>query len=266
MPDQKVYAYMDAVIDIFHPGKFHARDALACIDKHMPVGTDGQLYKLLALRRYLRVGGGVLVANWPWTTDEQNTTFRGVIADLRKAAKQVKATFEKANPGLTLRYTEARDLDRQCQLWVENLSVKEAGGRLLEETSRELTGSTYIPNPGPEAAERFRRWLKTRLVNPEPTNAAPGLSDHGKMQAVDFYVMEGKKKLASIRSATIEREWHATGFATKLKAATAGTCLDGPLMTPYEPWHYSVLAGGPRPNPPPVPIDDGQSHGHSHSH
>jgi hypothetical protein len=255
MPDQKVTAYMDAVVDIFQPGKFHARDALNCIEKHLPAGIDGQPYTLLALRRYLRKGGALLIANWPWTTAEQSTTYRGVIKELREAAKRVKENFEKANPGLTLRYTEARDLDRQAQLWVDNLSVKAAGERLLEQVRRELAGSNYIPNPGPEAAERFRRYLKTKEVNPEPTNAAPGLSDHGKMQAIDFYVNQGKKTIAGIRSKTIDAEWHHTGLAKKLKAATAGTRLDGPLMTPYEPWHYSVLAGGPRPNPPPVPIE-----------
>ncbi|HKP63375.1 MAG TPA: hypothetical protein VJV78_41855 [Polyangiales bacterium] len=257
MPDEKVDAYMDAVIEVFHPGKFHVRDALAAIDKKLPAGIDGQLYRLLALRRYLQKGGAMLVANWPWTTAEQKTTYRGVIADLRKAAKLVKSNFEDANPGLTLRYTEARDLERQAQLWVDNETVKTAGAALLAMTRRELAGSSYIPNPGAEAAERFRTYLKGTYLTTDPTNAAPGLSDHGKMQAIDFYVLQGKKTIASIRTKTIQREWLNTGLAVKLKDATKGTPLIGPLRKPYEPWHYSILAGGggPTPNPPPVPID-----------
>jgi hypothetical protein len=238
---------MNAVVDTFTVGKHHVADALTAIAAQRKIlaarAADAQPYQLLALRRYLRTGGAKLIANWPWTVAEQKTTYSKVIEDLLDAARITKAAFEKANPGYTLGFTRARDLDRQAYLWIDNDSVKLASSGLWNDARTELTKASYIPNPGTEAAERFATFLSKAVVRPEPTNAAPGLSDHGQMKAVDFYVDKNGKRVADIKKNSIGSQWHATGFDKQLKLATQGTVLVGPLRAPYEPWHYSIPFG-----------------------
>lgn len=246
MPDTKVDAYLNAVVETFTVGKHHIRDALQAIagqQRKFAPGVSAQALQLLAVRRYLRAGGAKIVANWPWTVAEQQTTYSAVIANLLQAAEETKKNFERANPGLTLKFTRARDLDRQAYLWVTNTSVKTAAADLLKTVATELSQAIYLPNPGPEAAVRFKPFLERARVHPEPTNAAPGLSDHGQMKAVDFYVEQNGRRLADIRSSTIGIEWRATGFDKQLKTATERTGLVGPLKNPYEPWHYSIPLG-----------------------
>ncbi|HET6331888.1 MAG TPA: hypothetical protein VFG30_01680 [Polyangiales bacterium] len=247
MPDPKVDSYMNAVVDTFTIGKHHVHDALAAIAAQRKIlamrAADAQPYQLLALRRYLRTGGAKLIVNWPWTVAEQKTTYSKVIESLLDAARITKAAFEKANPGFTLGYTRARDLDRQAYLWIDNDSVRVASAGLWSDVRTELAKAQYIPNPGSEGAERFATFLAKSIVQPEPTNAAPGLSDHGQMKAVDFYVDKAGKRVADIKKQLIGSQWHATGFDKQVKLATQGTGLVGPLREPYEPWHYSIPYG-----------------------
>src|SRR4051812_42745887 len=106
MPDPKIDRYMDVVADTFTIGKHHVRDALAAIAAQRKIllarAVDAQPYQLLALRRYLRVGGAKLIVNWPWTVAEQRTTYSKVIESLLDAARVAKTAFENANPGFTL--------------------------------------------------------------------------------------------------------------------------------------------------------------------
>jgi hypothetical protein len=240
MMDTKVASYIDAVVGTFAFGQQEIRRVFDAMQKHCEVGYDVQASQLLALRRYLRVGGAALVAQFPWTVLQQRTVYETLIADVKAAAKEVKAKFEAANPGLELRYTGARDLNRQAYLWTHNQSVLVASLGLMRDAKVELMQACYHGAPTTQSAEQFGKFLKKRRVIPEPTNAAPGLSDHGQMRAVDFYIQKDGKTVASIRKQTIAKEWGSTGFEAKLKAATLGTRLEGPLQTPYEPWHYGI--------------------------
>lgn len=249
MYDSKVQGYMNAAIDSMSVGREKVREALAAIAEQKDALTKrsmgAQPYQLLALRRYLRTGGAKLLANWPWTIDEQKGVYKDVITDLKRAAAATKRNFEAANRGLVLEFTGARSLDRQAFLWVNNDSCLRAALNLMDDARTELAKSQYLPTPTAQAAAAFSEFLETYRFGrgEEPTNAAPGLSDHGQMKAVDFIVYQGGKKVADIKQALIKSQWTNTGYADKLKKAIEGTGLDGPLRTPYEPWHYSIRIG-----------------------
>lgn len=48
---------------------------------------------------------------------------------------------------------------------------------------------------------------------------------------------------SALRCHEIKSQWTSTGYADKLKKATEGTGLEGPLNAPYEPWHYGIPFG-----------------------
>lgn len=246
MFDPKIETYMNAVVDDMSVGKNHVKEALKAIGAQNAELTKrsmiAQPYQLLAVRRYLRAGGAKIIANWPWTVEEQRTTYSTVISTLQLAATETKRKFEAANPGYTLGYTGARSLERQAALWVDNDSVVAASLKLAQDARIEVANAVYLPSPTADSTKKFAAFLSGYELSRkmEPTNAAPGLSDHGQMKAVDFYVTQHGKRVAEIKSKLINSQWIQTGLAAKLKAATAGTGLKGPLDAPYEPWHYSI--------------------------
>ena len=168
-------------------------------------------------------------------------------------AKAVVTVFEDNNPGLTLIISPVRDLQRQVDLWCKNKTVKQAAARLIQDARAKLAESNFLASPTAASVSDFRSYLKTYLVDPEPSSAAPGTSDHGQQHAVDFVVKEkGGRTLADTETATIRTSWHNTGFDKALKTATENTpaaqdlgtpVLQGPLRKPYEPWHYTLPKG-----------------------
>ena len=96
--------------------------------------------------------------------------------------------------------------------------------------------------------EWFERLLTERYPTPTPTLAAPGLSRHGRMQAVDFQVRRTSDgaTVAGPVSANVDSVWRVQGWADRLHRAviSSGAHLRGPLQVPAEPWHYEVVAGG----------------------
>ena len=77
-----------------------------------------------------------------------------------------------------------------------------------------------------------------------PSNATPGLSQHGQAKAFDFVVSRGRDVVAGTVTATIQEKWEDAGWTAKLKQAVqdAGGKFVGPLPAPYEPWHYIYKA------------------------
>ena len=116
--------------------------------------------------------------------------------------------------------------------------MRKAGVQLLT-YARKLLASEDFPSPlGHRTTRLFSDRLRRRAVHPEPTNAAPGTSDHGRGRAVDFVVKKGATTVAPISSSSIQTIWKAGGWEQKLMDACAGTRLRGPLLNPYESWHW----------------------------
>ena len=205
---------------------------------HRIEGTDR---RLLALRAYLRAGTGLSV-RWSWS-DEQIATFMQSPENsaLQKEIEGVRHAFVAANPGFDLWVNpQVRSLDTQLASWNSNASVARAAAGLLADFRKwQLSEAvTAMPTANvPQAAERF---LAGFIPTPIPTLAAPGLSPHGQMRAIDFQIRKEGKTVAGPVSATIKTAWDAAGWTEKLKTAvrSASAHFTGPLESPREPWHY----------------------------
>ena len=66
----------------------------------------------------------------------------------------------------------------------------------------------YDAMPSQEALKAF---LSGYRPVPTPTIAAPGLSLHGQMRAIDFQVHQGGRVVAGPNTATIATDWTAAG-------------------------------------------------------
>jgi hypothetical protein len=210
-----------------------ARGALARI---APPG-----HRLLAARSYLRAGAA-LAARWSWTAEEiaayersqEYRTLRGEIA-------KVTRRFESQNPGYTLYVNlTARSVDQQLERWSSNASVARAAAQILEaaiESHCRPQTSDAAKLAGPA---RLRQFLVDWRPPVLPTLAAPGLSRHGQLRALDFQVKRGDRIVAGPDSSTIATIWAAQGWTTRVRTAVSAvsTKLEGPLEHPNEPWHY----------------------------
>jgi hypothetical protein len=236
---QKLESYIALVADRFVEGRAEVMDALRLIKTRCPVGRKTEPLQLLALRRYLRMGGLRVHAQWAWTPEQQQRLSQSGSAKLlMDAARKVQLNFAARNPGCSLVISPLRSLESQVEKWDKNDTVSQAGQRLVSEMERVLATPEFPYPPTSTAAVVFSHKLRAAHVHPEPSSAAPGTSDHGQGRAVDFVVRNGQRTVADTKTAQITAIWKAGGWEKKLIAAAQGTRLAGPLQHPYEPWHW----------------------------
>ncbi len=210
--------------------------AAAALDRIASLGPQ-----LLAARAYLR-SAARLSERWSWT-QEQIDAYQGSPAQaaLEAEISRVREIFEAANPGFTLFVNpQVRSLDIQLQHWNENRSVADAGSHLLD-ALRGVVGAEGFPAPGSkDALTRFSEALRAHTPQPTPALAAPGLSPHGQMHAVDFQVWQGALTVAGPSTAQVQAVWLGQGWRDRLESAIrqASDKFRGPLESPDEPWHY----------------------------
>jgi len=195
--------------------------------------------RLLALRSYLR-SGERLAERWSWS-QEQIAAYAGSPEqqELDAEIARVRAEFEQANPGYTLFVNpQVRSLDIQLANWGRNESVAAAAGRLLQDAITHFRGR---PAVGTEGAAALAAFLHGYVPEPTPTVAAPGLSPHGQMRAIDFQVHRGDEIVAGPDTRTVDTTWLQQGWGGRLDAAVraASRQFIGPLASPREPWHYT---------------------------
>jgi hypothetical protein len=203
---------------------------------------DGDGRRLLALRSYLR-NSNRLAERWSWTADQvaayQSTPEH---AELQSEIERVRAAFAQENPGFELWVNpQVRNLDIQLQNWNTNESVAAAAEALLT-AARAFAESPAFQHANTAAGQRaLEQFLASHVPVPTPTIAAPGLSPHGQLRAIDFQVHKDGAIVAGTRTATIAQEWDGAGWTEKLEAAVrAGSSrFVGPLESPREPWHYT---------------------------
>ena len=202
---------------------------------------DGLGRRLLAARSYLR-SGDALDERWSWSQAEIER-FEG--SPLQRAldaeVARVRAAFEAQNPGYSLWVNpQVRSVELQVERYNDNATVTAAGATMLAQMRKAVT-SSEAPAPGSAAArEWFSSLLRSARPSPVPTLAAPGLSRHGRMQAVDFQVKQGDRTVAGPSYAQVAPVWEGQGWAQRLARAVHATSdrFTGPLATPNEPWHY----------------------------
>lgn len=195
--------------------------------------------RLLALRSYLR-SGDRLAERWSWS-QEQITAYAGSPEqqELDAEVEQVRQKFEQANPGYTLFVNpQVRSLDIQLANWGQNESVAAAAARLLLDAIEHFPDR---PTDGAVAAAALTAFLRGYVPEPTPTVAAPGLSPHGQMRAIDFQVHRGDEIVAGPDTRTVDTVWLQEGWGGRLDAAilAASRQFIGPLASPREPWHYT---------------------------
>jgi hypothetical protein len=200
---------------------------------------DGTPRRLLAARGYLRAGDA-LRTRWSWSAEEihahtRTDQYRALLAE----TERIRNRFEANNPGYTLyANTEARSLELQITRFNTNKSVGRIAAVLHTNALAELEKPVYGSPTEADSVARFTKFLKAWRPPTAAPLAAPGISRHGQLRAIDFQIMKDGAIVAPTDTATVKRSWDAPGWTEKLKAAVAGSRFTGPLQSPYEPWHY----------------------------
>jgi hypothetical protein len=203
---------------------------------------DGLGRRLLATRSYLRVGAA-FDERWSWSQAEIER-FEGSALHraLEAEVARVRAVFQSHNPGYTLWVNpQVRSVELQIERWNENPTVAAAAATMLAHVRQAVTSpDAPEPSSGAAAREWFSSLLRSARPSPIPTLAAPGLSRHGRMQAVDFQVKRGDRTIAGPSYGDVAPIWEGQGWAYRLARAVhaASDRFNGPLATPNEPWHY----------------------------
>jgi hypothetical protein len=201
-------------------------------------------------RRYLAIRGYVrrehkVYTHWSWTAREA-AAFRRT-AEYREMLDSIGAIrrrFAERNPGYRLGVvTDIRTLESQLRKWNTVASIAVAGREMLDTALAVLADTSWPDVPDEASTLRFRSFLNGyELVN-TPTVAVPGFSDHGQLRAFDFTILKGSKTVAGTTTATIPEKWDGPGWSCRLNDAICAFTdqFAGPLVEPYEPWHYTWL-------------------------
>ena len=203
---------------------------------------DGTGRRLLALRSYLR-SHDRLGERWSWS-QEQIAAYEGSPEhrELQLEIERVQEAFTGENPGFELWVNpQVRSLDVQLESWNSNESVTAAAANLSAAAREFVDSPTFQAMDTERARQALESFLAAHRPEPTPTVAAPGLSPHGQMRAVDFQVHQGDRIVAGPTTATMTADWDAAGWAARLDAAVraASNRFVGPLASPREPWHYT---------------------------
>ena len=200
---------------------------------------EGTPRQLLAARAYLRAGDN-LRTRWSWSADEiqahaKTDEYRALIAE----TERIRNRFEAQNPGYTLyANTEARSLELQITRFNTNKSVARVADALQKAALTEIGKPVYSSPAQADAVARFKTFLTGWRPPGAAALAAPGISRHGQLRAIDFQIMKDGAIVAPTDTATVKRNWDQPGWTQKLQVAVAGSKFTGPLQSPYEPWHY----------------------------
>ena len=205
---------------------------------------DGTSRQLLALRSYVR-SASHLAERWSWTR-EQIEAYEGSTEqrELQQEIDRVRTAFVAANPGFELHVNpQVRSLDAQIEHWNSNDSVAAAAQQIFADAQTLVSSPNFPADRPDQAREALRTFLSRYRPVPTPTIAAPGLSLHGQMRAVDFQVHQRGRIVAGPSTTTIATDWLAAGWAQRLNVAVraASTRFVGPQTTPPAPWHYTYV-------------------------
>jgi hypothetical protein len=130
----EVEARLKALVSTMAEAREEASEALELIAQRVKSPRASLSLRLLAMRRYLRMGEERVVAQWAWTAEQtllQKTT--GPTKVMYALAERTQEIFAQNNPGYSLTISPLRSLQRQVDLWVVNSSVQNAGEQLLRD-------------------------------------------------------------------------------------------------------------------------------------
>jgi len=203
--------------------------------------------RLLAMKYYLHRSHEEIERKWAWSTEEARA-YRAS-REYRRAQEAiagVKRAFDSMNPGYQLQVgMEIRSLGDQIGKWNRVRSIGLASAEAMD-TSLAFIADSIIAEEGAESAgalQRFIGFIRAFEPKQHPTVAVPGLSQHGQLRAFDFRIGKGRRIIAGASTRTIATVWDGAGWTAKLCDAilAAGGSFEGPLLVPYEPWHYEYV-------------------------
>ncbi len=251
----KTRAYLQQVISRYLNNDARITGVLAQLQNDAPYIVAIHMY----CKRIRTRGWDWLNAQWTpsdacITANETEAGYR----EFQRCVRGVTTQFEgqQAMRLYTLRVNPRRTMDDQIRLWNNNRNMPAQGTALLRLVERRLTRREY-PDPHTEAsAQAFTDWF-VALDDPETTNAAPGLTDHGLIQAADFvvYTRRGAVVAGTSTSQDSIDLWEGRNVNTPLNfSAALNTAVrdfnraepearfdNQHLQRPYEPWHYRYL-------------------------
>lgn len=267
MADELLSKYMEAVVSgplRNDAGILRVKDSLK--------GDPSSWY--LAIWRYSHTMGtsdqGYLNfrMKWAWTSEDVQKYMSSEDGKkLKERIAAVSKNFQQQTglSGYTLDHASLeRTLDTQISLWKGNWSVAKLGPQLVTKLNAALVAGKYPDPPTDDSLAKFYKALRGTTLDPvanpnnpkktysTPTNAAPGMSDHGRLSAIDFIVKQNGKAVVGTATAQIDK-WkekvegrvsYAEGLkaaVTKLNSDAGTTIFDGPLAAPEEPWHYIYI-------------------------
>lgn len=207
-------------------------------------GINSTGRQLLALRSYVQ-SAAHLDERWSWSRQEIQA-FEGSPQqrDLQQEIDRVGAAFAAANPGYELHVNpQVRSLEDQIDKWNRNPSVLAASAQIVLAAKAFVVTAGHAADPMESRRLAFERFLSSFTPATRPSIAAPGLSLHGQMRAADFQVYQRGRVVAGPSTASITKDWEASGWSAKLDAAvrTASSRFVGPQKLPPEPWHYNYV-------------------------
>lgn len=205
---------------------------------------SGAERRLLAIRSYLKAGPQ-LPERWSWT-EQQISAFESSpdYERFRASVQRVIDEFERQNPGYTLFVNmQARPLELQMQRWNSNPGVQRVALALYNAVGAQPWAGSAYAGPGAASAHKLRRFLLDWRPPVAAPLAAPGLSAHGQLRAVDFQIARDGRIVAGTTVASVPHKWDKSGWRVKLQRAvqSADAQFAGPLTSPNEPWHYTYL-------------------------
>jgi hypothetical protein len=191
--------------------------------------------RLLAARSYVKAGEE-LEDKWSWS-QAQTRAFEASpeYQRMQAAVNELTHAFEQQNPGYSLyTNTQVRSLDLQIERWNSNRGVQVTAEQLFASiAAQSAQHKVFRPDQ-----------LKTLLLDWHPASAAPlaapGMSAHGQLRALDFQVIRGSQLVAGTSIDSVARVWQREGWTNRLHRAVASISakFEGPLISPNEPWHY----------------------------
>jgi hypothetical protein len=234
--------------------RFTVQETLAAIGAGINKDPGPLAMQVAALRRYAehdQKRGWM----WQWTwseVEERAYETTEMAAFVNGEISKVTNQFALTNRGHRLGTSPMRSLKAQIRLWNGNAHVRNVGLGLKKAAIIELAKKTYPRSPDLASIMSFLSFIRSCHLVDQLTSAVPGTSDHGQMRAVDFVILDTRGNLvAGTDTSSIATQWHAPGWHVKLNDAIlkSRSAFDGPLKSPYEPWHYMVRKGAV-PQPP----------------
>lgn len=162
----------------------------------------------------------------------------GVLVKLRK--RMAKKSKEIVGTHRLPAYPDLASFKDRTQLFLQLTSPVVGITASIGSPDSEEAAKLALHQQRLKAIEDFAVFLRKTTLNGELKTATPGISHHGRGEAVDFLVRKAGVKVVGASNAA---KWRSTELAGALADAMKDSKhFEGPLKKPDEPWHWDFHA------------------------